>query len=295
MTMATRKPDAAGAAGRIALIAGGGALPVEIAKALAERNDRPFVIMVRGEVSEPAAFEAYPNVTRDIEAFGGLAKLLKAEGVQRVVMAGNIARRPKFAAMRPILPLLPLLPRALASLARGDDGLLRAVIGYFEDRGIKVLGPHEIIPDLLVPAGIHTRKKPTAADRKDIDAAMQAALAIGRLDIGQAAVAIGGRAIALEDIEGTDALLARVTGLRGHGRLAGRKGGVLAKSSKPGQELRADLPGIGVLTVDGAHRAGLSGIAVEADRSLGLGFGETIARADELGLFIIGVKPGGDA
>jgi DUF1009 family protein len=95
--------------------------------------------------------------------------------------------------------------------------------------------------------------------------------------------------VALEDIEGTDALLARIGTLRGHGRLAGRKRGVLVKCAKPGQELRADLPTIGLATVEAAHAAGLAGIAVEAGRSFVLQQAETIARADELGLFIVGV------
>jgi DUF1009 family protein len=94
----------------------------------------------------------------------------------------------------------------------------------------------------------------------------------------------------LEDIEGTDALLARAKALRNHGRLAGRRRGVLVKCAKPGQELRADLPTIGLATVEAAHAAGLAGIAVEAGRSFVLQQAETIARADELGLFIVGIN-----
>jgi len=286
-------PREAGSSGRVAIIAGGGALPLEIASGLAASGRKPFVVMVGGEVEDPAGFAPYPNLLLDLEQFGSLVGLLKGESVTQVVLAGNIARRPKLRSMRPFLPLLPLIPRAVAALASGDDGLLRTVIGYLEDHGIKVVGAHEILPDLLVPQGVLTRKKPASADRKDIEAALAAARAIGALDIGQAAVAIGGRAIALEGIEGTDSLLERVAGLRSHGRLAGRKGGVLVKCSKPGQELRADLPGIGVRTVEGAHRAGLSGIAVEAERALGLGLKDLIERADALGLFVLGLPRDG--
>ncbi len=93
-----------------------------------------------------------------------------------------------------------------------------------------------------------TRVKPRKADWTDLEAGLIAARAIGALDIGQGAVAIGGRAIALEGIEGTDQLLARVAGMRGHGRLAGKMRGVLVKSAKPGQEMRADMPAIGPAT-----------------------------------------------
>ncbi|MGE0282261.1 MAG: LpxI family protein [Rhizobiaceae bacterium] len=276
-------------AGRTAIIAGGGLLPVEIAKGLAASGKTPFLIIVKGESSDGAALKAYPHVELDLERFGSLRSLLKTNGIGRVVMAGTIARRPRIGQLRPILPLLPALPRFIAALASGDDALLRTVIGYLEAAGVEVVGAHEVLPDLLVGEGVHTARKPTKDDRKNIDAAFAAAKAIGELDIGQAAVAIGGRTVALEGIEGTDGLLERVAALRGHGRLAGRPGGVLVKCAKPGQELRADLPGIGVNTVEAAHKAGLNGIAVEAERALGLGFGELIARADALGLFVVGL------
>lgn len=291
----TRKADPTvygSATDRIAIIAGGGDLPIEIAQGLAARGDIPLALLVRGEVENPAAFDAYPQKTLEIEQFGSLIPLLKREKVSHLVMAGTIARRPRLTAVWPILPLLPVIPKFLVALASGDDSLLRVVIGHIERAGIKVVGAHDILPDLLVPEGVHTACKPGRQDRKDIAAALAAAQAIGALDIGQAAVAIGGRAIALEGIEGTDGLLERVADLRGHGRLAGRKGGVLVKCSKPGQELRADLPGIGIKTIEGAHRAGLNGVAVEAERSLALGFGDLLKRADALGMFVVGLPKG---
>jgi DUF1009 family protein len=130
---------------------------------------------------------------------------------------------------------------------------------------------------------------PWKSDWRDIEAGRAAAKAIGALDIGQAAVAVGGRVIALEGIEGTGGLLDRAKELRSHGRIAGKTRGVLVKCSKPGQELRADLPSIGPQTVDAAHAAGLAGIAIEAGHSLILDGPTTIARANALGLFIVGL------
>lgn len=286
-TIRTSKPPAA--AVRSGIVAGGGRLPIEIANGLDAAGTPPFVIIVRGEVEDEAALAKYPHQVVEIEQFGELIQILKREGVDRVVMAGNISRRPKLLDVRPKWPILRLLPRALVALASGDDALLRFVIGHVESNGIKVVGAHEILPDLLVGEGVHTKAKPSAQDRKEIAAAFVASQAIGKLDIGQAAVAIGGRVIALEGIEGTDGLLERVAALRDHGRLAGRKGGVLVKTAKPGQELRTDLPSIGLSTVEKAHRAGLSGIAVQAERSLGLGFKEMIERADALKMFVVGL------
>ncbi|TIU20728.1 MAG: DUF1009 domain-containing protein, partial [Mesorhizobium sp.] len=131
-----------------------------------------------------------------------------------------------------------------------------------EKRGITVVGAHQIVPDLAAAEGTLTAAGPRQSDWRDIEAGRAAAKAIGALDIGQAAVAIGGRAIALEGIEGTKGLLERTRELRGHGRLAGKTRGVLVKCAKPGQELRADLPSIGPQTVEAAHAAGLAGIAV---------------------------------
>ncbi|MHA1598429.1 MAG: lipid-A-disaccharide synthase, partial [Alphaproteobacteria bacterium] len=123
------------------------------------------------------------------------------------------------------------------------------------------------------------------AAERDIDAALGAALAVGAADRGQGAVAADGQVVAVEDVTGTDALLARIAGLR-----SALSGGVLVKVSKPGQERRADLPTIGVASIENAARAGLSGIAIEAGSSLIVDRDAVIAAADNAGLFIVGIK-----
>jgi DUF1009 family protein len=262
-----------------------------LAYALKAQGAPVYVVILSGEVEDLSAFDGISQTIFELESLGGLLGHLKAQNVERLVFAGTVERRPRLLAMRPIFPLLTVLPRLASALGKGDDALLRSIVGYVEEHGIAVVGAHEILPDLLVPEGVHTKSRPNAADRRDIDAALQAALAIGALDIGQAAVAVGGRAIALEGIEGTDGLLQRVADLRHHGRLGGKSGGVLVKSVKPRQEWRADLPGIGVQTVEGANRAGLRGIAVVADSTLAMGFKELIERADSLGIFVVGLAP----
>lgn len=277
---------------RVGLVAGSGALPVEVAAWLAASGHPPFVLIIDGEPGRREELAAYPHAVMPLEEFAGFVPLMRKERVTHIVLAGGVTRRPRLSALRWSAGILPLLPRLALALARGDDGLLRVLVAYAERSGFKVVGAHEIVPDLLASEGALTRRKPTAAARRDLDAATEAARAIGRLDIGQAAVAVGGRAIALEGVEGTDGLLARVRDLRDHPRLAGKKGGVLVKCAKPGQELRADLPAIGPATVDAAHRAGLAGIGVEAGRSFLLDHAATLARADELGLFIVGLPRG---
>jgi DUF1009 family protein len=274
---------------RVAVVAGSDRLPINVAESLARAGHSPFVVMLAGEADDDPVFSSLEHETLALEEVGALVPLLKRRKVTHVVLAGGISRRPHWRRIRPTLALLRILPRILLALARGDDGLLRAIVGELEANGFTVVGAHEIVPDLLAVEGPMTRARPLKGDAADLDAALAAARAIGALDIGQGAVAIGGRAIALEGIEGTDGLLERVRELRHHGRVGGRKRGVLVKCAKPGQELRADLPAIGPATIDAAHAAGLAGIGVEAGHSLVLDFGKMVERADALGIFVVGL------
>ncbi|WP_164753762.1 MULTISPECIES: LpxI family protein [unclassified Mesorhizobium] len=274
---------------RVGIIAGGGSLPVEVAAGSVEQGYPPFVILMEGEVDRIAELSRYDHESLALEGIGSLVPLLRRHRITHLVLAGEIKRRPRLLALRPSLSLLAVIPLVVLALARGDDGLLKVLARGLEARGIKVVGAHEVVPSLVAAEGVLTNAAPQKSDWRDIEAGLAAAKAIGALDIGQAAIAIGGRTIALEGIEGTAGLLERAKLLRGHGRIAGKTRGVLVKCAKPGQELRADLPSIGLQTVEAAHAAELAGIAVEAGRSLVLEGPETIARANALGLFVIGL------
>ena len=274
---------------RVGIIAGGGSLPVEVAAGSAGQGYPPFIVLMEGEADRLSELCQYEHETLALEAIGSLVPLLKRNRITHLVLAGEIKRRPRLTHLRPSLSLLAVIPIVVMALARGDDGLLKVVARGLEARGIKVMGAHEIVPSLVAAEGVLTKAVPQKSDWRDIEAGFAAAKAIGALDIGQAAIAVGGRAIALEGIEGTAGLLDRAKLLRGHGRIAGKTRGVLVKCAKPGQELRADLPSIGPQTVEAAYAAGLAGIAVEAGRSLILEGPATLSRANELGLFIVGL------
>ncbi len=278
------------AEGRIGLIAGSGRLPIEIIESLNAHGARPYLVLIKGEAEPLPLFTSHEHGWLRVEDFGRLVPMLKSAGVERVVMAGGVARRPALKSIRWSWSLVSMLPRLVRALASGDDILLRAIIGHLEAHGIAVVGAHELAPDLLAGVGLIAGPKPSAADMRDVHAAAQAARAIGALDIGQAAIAIGGRTVALEGIEGTEGLIERVAGMRGHGRLAGRSGGVFVKCAKPEQDLRADLPAIGPDTIDAAFAAGLNGIALDAERAFILDFATTVARAKTHGVFIYGLK-----
>jgi len=276
---------------KVAVIAGSGRLPVDVALGLAAHGHSPVIVEIKGETDRAPELANFETERIGLGEFAKVFPRLKRRGVTHIVLAGGIARRPALSEIRINLTLLRHLPSVLAALARGDDGLLSIMVREIEGEGVKVLGAHEILPELLAIEGPMTRVEPRRGDWRDLDAAYFAARAIGALDIGQGTVAIGGRVVAVEGIEGTDGLLQRVSDLRGHGRLAGKTRGVLVKCAKPGQELRADLPTIGPATVDMAHAAGLAGIGVEAGHALVLDYAGLVARANALGLFVVGLPP----
>jgi hypothetical protein len=275
--------------GKLGLIAGGGSLPVEIAEHC-QRSGRPlFVIRLKGFAGE--GLDQFTGAEVGLAELGKCFKALKRAGCEAVCLAGQV-NRPDFGSLMPDLRGLAALPAAIAAAGKGDDALLRMLVGEFEKEGFAVEGAHEVMDDLRLSAGLLGKVAPGAAHAADIDQAMAAARAIGLLDAGQAAVVCRGLVLALEAAEGTDALLARVAELPE--ALRGRPGapvGVLAKAPKPSQETRVDLPTIGPATVEAACRAGLAGIVGEAGHLLVLEREAVIALADDLGLFILGLEP----
>jgi len=274
---------------KLGLIAGGGTLPVEIAEHC-RRSGRPLLV-IRLKGFAGAGLEPFAGVEVGLAELGKCFKALRRAGCEAVCLAGQV-NRPDFATLMPDLRGMAALPAAIAAARHGDDALLRMLVGEFEKEGFAVEGAHEVMDDLAVGKGPLGRVAPGSAHGADIDQALAAAHAVGRLDAGQAAVVCRGLVLALEAAEGTDALLARVADLPE--ALRGRPGapeGVLAKTPKPIQETRVDLPTIGPATVEAAARAGLAGIVGEVGRLLVLDREAVIALADDLGIFILGVEP----
>ena len=276
--------------GRLALIAGGGKLPVYVAEAAKRAGDNPLVVALKQEADQN--WSGFDTVLVGIADMQAISFAFQKHGVKRVVMSGAVKRRPEWRDIRPTLGSIAKIPGMIRTLkSGGDNALLISVIGLIESLGCKVLGVHEVAPDLLADIGVLTNSQPQPDDKKDIIAASHAATLLGQLDIGQGCVSVGGRVVALEGAEGTDAMLLRVAGIRSEGRISQRRKGVLVKLCKPQQDERADLPAIGLQTIKNAHAAGLAGVAVEAGRSLLLDRAETLALANSLGLFIYGIDP----
>jgi DUF1009 family protein len=277
----------------LGLIAGGGGLPLEIARSCEAAGRPVFVIRLAG-LATPE-LRRYPGADVGLAEFGRCVKALRGAGCRNVTFAGDV-RRPDFAALKPDLHALKHLPAVAAAARRGDDALLRAILGVFEKEGFVVESSKVAGGSLLLAKGPFGAIEPEPDHAADIEKALEAARAIGRLDIGQGAVACGGVVLALEAQEGTDAMLARCAELPQTLRGApGARRGVLAKAPKPGQDLRVDLPTIGARTIEKAAAAGLAGIVGEAGGLLLVDGAAIREAADRLGLFVLGVDEGDGA
>ncbi|PIB92014.1 LpxI family protein [Caulobacter sp. FWC2] len=276
---------------KLGLIAGGGALPVELA-AHCEAAGRAFAVMRLRGFADPA-LARYPGAEVGIGEFGKAFKALRAEGCEVVCFAGDV-KRPDFAALMPDARGLLIVPSLIKAARQGDDALLRRVLDEFEKEGFEIEGAHEVVGEMTLPRGRLGKFYPRDDHMADIDKALLVAREIGRLDVGQGAVVCNGLVLAVEAQEGTDAMLRRVAELpqaiRGS---AERPRGVLAKAPKPIQETKVDLPTIGVATIQRAARAGLAGVVGEAGRLLVVDREAVTACADDLGLFVLGVDPQG--
>ncbi|HEX5776729.1 MAG TPA: UDP-2,3-diacylglucosamine diphosphatase LpxI [Caulobacteraceae bacterium] len=274
---------------KLGLIAGGGALPAEVADYCRRAGRDYFVIRLKGFAGPELA--EHPGEEVGLGQLGKCIKLLKREGCKAICFAGTVTR-PDFATLVPDMRGMAALPGVIAAARKGDDALLRAVVREFEKEGFKVEGAHEVEGGLTLPAGPLGRHAPGPEHQADIARALAVAREIGRLDVGQGAVVCDGLVLAVEAQEGTDAMLRRVAELpqaiRGSPE---KRRGVLAKAPKPIQETRIDLPTIGLGTLHRAARAGLAGIVGEAGRLLVVDREQVMALADELGLFVHGVEP----
>ena len=270
----------------IGIISGGGELPERIAGAIGARGVRPLLLPIEGEGAQAAS--RYESRSIPWGGFGGLFDLLRAEGIEEIVFAGSIHARPTLRTAKLDWTTARKLPELLRLLATGDDTILSGIARMFEEEGVTVLGVGDAAPELLATAGPVGRNRPNANQRRQIAEAFDVIRSLGPHDVGQAVVVCGRRVVAVEGIEGTDRMVDRVGTMRTIGRLPEGIDGVLAKRAKPGQDLRFDLPTIGVKTVKLARLAGIRGIAVEAGRSVILDRDEVAAAADRHGLFVIG-------
>jgi len=275
----------------LALICGGGSLPLAVADSVAARGRGVLLFPLRG-AANPADFEHRPHHWLYFGQGGKFARLARAAGCRDVVFIGSLVR-PAFWQIRPDLRTLLLMPRIAAAFRGGDDHLLSGIARLFEQEGFRLHGAHEVAPEILLPEGAIGRAQPSARDRTDIELGFDYLRATGSFDVGQAVVVAGRHVLAVEAAEGTDHMLARVAEMRANGRVRAPAGtGVLVKAPKHGQDRRFDLPSIGPHTIEGVARAGLAGIAVVAGATIVAEPERLIAAADRANIFVIGAPAG---
>jgi DUF1009 family protein len=276
--------------GPLAMICGGGSLPLAVADLVAASGRKVVLFPLYG-AAEGTAVERHRHYWVYIGQIGKFMRLARAEGCRDVVFLGALVR-PSPWQTRPDLKGIMMLPRALKAFRGGDNHLLSGMGKLLEEEGFRLMGAHEVAPQILVPNGALGRVQPSDRDRADIALGFDYLHAAGPFDIGQAVVVAGRHVLAVEAAEGTDAMLARVAEMRANGRVRTAAGtGVLVKAPKPGQDRRFDLPSIGPRTVEGAARAGLAGIAVVTGETIIAEPEALIAAADRADIFVLGATP----
>ncbi len=272
----------------VGLIAAGGVMPFAVADSLAARGLTPVLFAIRGacDTTQAARFRHH---WISVGQLGRATNLFRSEGCRDLMFIGALVR-PSLSEIRLDWGTLRALGKIWTSFRGGDDHLLSGIGRILEEQGFRMVGIKEAAPDLLMPAGCLTATKPDSAAEADIAKGRQVLAALGPFDIGQAAVVIDGHVVGIEDIEGTDGLLARIAQLRTQGRIRAKAGrGVLVKAPKAGQDLRYDLPAVGPRTVEGAANAQLAGIAVVAGNTVVADPQLLIAAAERAGLFVTGL------
>lgn len=265
----------------LGIIAGGGELPKILAHYCTLQGS-PYVVLALKGYTTLDWVGQHPHHWAMLGQIREALDFLKAHHVTQLVFAGHI-KRPSLKSLKMDVKALEWVAH-IGLKAFGDDGLLTGIIQQFEKEGFQVVGAQDVVSSLLMPKGVLGNINPLTQDKEDIHRGFEAAKLLGQADIGQAVIVENGVVLSVEGIEGTDALLKRTQELKRE-----PKSGVLVKVCKPQQEMRIDLPTIGLDTLKAAASIGLKGIALEAGKGIFLQQDACIRWADENGLFLYGI------
>ena len=272
----------------IGLIAAGGVMPFAVADSLVARGLNPVLFALKG-ACDPVRVERFRHHWISVGQVGRAVKLFRSENCRDLVFIGTLVR-PALSEIRLDWGTVRVIGRVWAAFRGGDDHLLSGIGRILEQDGFRMVGIRDVAPELLMPEGCITRAAPDQSAAADIARGREVLRALSPFDIGQAAIVIDGHVVGVEDIEGTDGLLARVAHLRAEGRIRAKAArGVLVKAPKSTQDLRFDLPTIGPRTIEGAAKARLAGVAIVAGNTVVVEPQTMIEAADAAGLFVTGV------
>lgn len=269
---------------RIGLLAGSGRFPILFAEAARRQGLKVACVGIRYEAPEVLGALCDSIETVGVSKLGGMIRSFRKRGVRRVVMAGKVTKAVMYTPGRivrlwPDYRMMRFWYRNLRD--KRDDSILLGVIAEFERDGMTFASALDYCPELLVTQGVLTRRSPGASERKDIAFGWMLAKEMGRLDVGQSVAVKEGAAVAVEAIEGTDRCIERA------GQLCRAGGWTLVKVAKPQQDMRFDVPTVGVTTIENLHKAGARVLAIEAGKTIVIDQPDVIALADRYGLAIV--------
>lgn len=264
---------------RFGLIAGGGDFPLLTLQAAREAGHELVVVAVREEASPEIERHARSCTWISLGDLSKLVRTFRSEGVTRAVMAGRVQHRRIFSAIRPDWRLLKLLG---ALRRQNTDSLLGAVARVLESEGIQLMDSTHFLASSLASEGPNGRRRPTSAETRDMRYGREVAQALAGHDIGQSVVICERACVAVEAMEGTDALLRRA------GELANGRKLTLVKVAKPSQDMRFDVPVIGPRTIRVLHEVHGTAVAVEAGRTLLLHKTDLLQAADRARISVVG-------
>jgi UDP-2,3-diacylglucosamine hydrolase len=265
----------------LALIAGNGRFPFLAARGARRAGRSVIALAIKEEAAPELAAEVDEIHWLSLGQLGKAIDVMHRSGVREAVMAGQVKHRQIFSGIVPDLKLVGLLARLAF---QNTDSLIGAVADALGREGITLLPSTAFLGDELATEGPMTRRAPTKDEERDVEYGERVARVLAGMDLGQTAVVKDRAAVALEAMEGTDETIRRA------GRIAG-PGATVVKVSKPGQDMRFDVPVAGPGTLDAMREAGARVLAVDAGRTLLIDREDFLRRADEAGIAVVGLVP----
>jgi hypothetical protein len=265
----------------VGLIAGGGGLPAMVAGSAREHGYRVIAIALQREPQSLLLSNCHRCYTFGVGQSSKILKTLKEEGVKDVLIIGRVEKRDIFNRFKFDLRAIRLLRRAAN---RNDTTLMKEIEKEFIKEGLRIMDQAVFIKELSVPEGVLSRRAPSPHEREDLSYGYHMAKEIGRLDVGQTVVVRHRAILAVEAIEGTDEAIKRGCALAG-------RGAVVVKVSKPGQDLRMDIPVVGPQTIKNMAEGRAAALGLDAGKTLFVDAEESLRMADEAGITVVGLSP----
>lgn len=267
----------------LAIIAGRGQIPNMIIEKCKKENIRYKLFLLNGEKYE----ESYENEDPTILKYGEISqliKILKEENINNLIMAGGVTK-PDFKSIKVDTKSAKLLTKILAKKLLGDESVLNSVVTFFEKEGLNILKIHDFLDNIVSKKGNLTDTKPSKEDLENIKIAKDAIQTFSKFDIGQSVLIAQKQIIAVEAVEGTDEMIKRCKNLN----IEYKKSAILVKMNKKNQSDKADLPTIGVKTIENCINSNIKGIAIKSELTLIIEKEKVIDLANKNEVFIVAV------